>query len=261
MPPDIQVRDLLPDGKRYILPSRDLTMLRVIGLVAMAAGVAIVAFDFVFVAGVGRTFAPDADGPAVLSWIPVLIGLLFIPAGLVPLVIGLYLFAGHAEIEVGGGQLRQIERVGPFRKSWTRPVDCLRRLVIDRVPIEVNGTQVTSGPLGNLAMIRAEFDGSKRLLLAAGYPRDWVAAVAKDIADEVESDVDLADWEPAAIGASPDESQHAAAVTVTDAFERDDEDADLDLNLPKPSASEVEVEEYPTGLTRMPIRANPFRVL
>ena len=246
LPEEIRTRDLLPDGTRYVFPSRNLGAMRIVGVAVMGMGVVMLGFAAFFVYGIVNEFLLDEDAPGWFFMIPVVVGLLVVPVGLIPIVIGAFLFGGHCEIELHRGTLRLIERVGPFRKTWSRPAELLTALVIKKVPIRVNDEPVTSGPLADLAFLQVESDGAKRLMFAAGYPREWVTALAQDLVPRLRSHVEVTESDSPWQQAGAEDADRPSSISITDHF---DTSEPLDEDVKQPEGSQIQVEEYPTGVT------------
>jgi hypothetical protein len=118
--------------------------------------------------------------------------------------------------------------------------------VIKKVPIKVNDEAVTSGPLADLAVLRVEFDGAKRLMLAAGYPREWVTAFAGDLASRLRSQVEVTESDSPWQRAGAEDRDGLSSISVADHF---DTSEFLDDDVAQPEGSPIQVEEYPTGVT------------
>jgi hypothetical protein len=102
---------------------------------------------------------------------------------------GLLRWAGHGEIELRGGVLTGIERLGWLRWSWRRPVAGLIRLdvrdvMIDQGSIRVYASAAAAVEHNTIVPIWASDNGdkAKRSQLAPGYPRGWLLPLANDLA-------------------------------------------------------------------------------
>jgi hypothetical protein len=178
LPPRIEVIKV-PDGVRYRLPRRPLHRefrLLLFVLVILIVGVA----GACFLCGV--VFFSEF----VFFFLLVLLGLLvFLGVILIGLV-------SHAEIELRGDTLWAIERAGFLRRSRWLPVRLLERLVVGHLPrmqdqrsaasslMELHGMARANEP--GLAAILAEYDGGQLMLLAPGYARPWLLALAANLA-------------------------------------------------------------------------------
>src|SRR5947209_8491780 len=121
LPAEVEVIDL-PDGIRYRLPPRDLGPRRFLGLPVIAFGLFGCAFVSFWLWGVILSLPWGGNGFDIVGVVFLLFGFL---VGLGPLsmvAVGLFILAGRSEIELRGGTLRAIERCGPIRWSWKRPL-------------------------------------------------------------------------------------------------------------------------------------------
>jgi len=170
IPAAIAVREVLHGGGvRYELPRRPLGPLRWFGLLPLGFG----AFFSLF-AVVWMTIA--ASGGGVMGWLFALWGLPFFFAGCAPMAIGLFVVMGWCEIELHDGVLRVTERAGPFHWSRRQPVN-----TINRFNVRVADSVTTPSFLGGLAALDADCGKPKPLLIALGYPREWLQALGDDL--------------------------------------------------------------------------------
>jgi len=178
LPDAVEVVDL-PDGVRYRLPRRDLGGLRYLGCFSLGLGLFVTGFAVTWAVGMGGGL-----GGGALHWIGLLVALFAVPfvlAGLAMIGLGLAVVVGRSEVEISGGRLWAIERVGLLRVCWRRPIERVRKLVVG-FGVTENDRPVTSGPLADLAAIKVESEGAGPLLLAVGYRRELVAALAAELA-------------------------------------------------------------------------------
>jgi hypothetical protein len=157
-------------------------------------------------------------------------------AGLWVVRLGLFILAGHSEIEVAHGWLHAIERAGPVRWSRRRRIDDIRRLAVkraadaqDRQPAEVR--HLARLPI-DLSAIAVECEKKSPLLAAAGYPHEWLLALAHDLSRRCEL---------AAL-----ESPNKPRIVVADLG---DEQAQQAEALQKPAGSNITLEEHADGVT------------
>ena len=178
--PTICVEELLPAGRHYLLPRRDLGKARWLALPLAGVG-------FVFSAAV-LFWTIDALGirqkpPDLMNMIFAALGVPGILIGLLPLVMALAMLFGHSEIEVRGGRLRTIERLGPLRWSRIRSQTVVKKLVVETGrPQSEQQRNPAASLMGELAAIRIHWDGSKPWLAAIGYPRELLIPLAHDLA-------------------------------------------------------------------------------
>jgi hypothetical protein len=176
LPPEIRIIESL-EVVQYCLPRRRAPKARLLG----AVGVAVFGLPLVWGVTIWMARSCDGGGAAVL----VVIGLLITSSVLVNV---LFHFMGRAEVELGGGELRAIERVGPFRKLRRLPVVRVSRLVVGHLTSRAGRDNNPSAMLADeprLAAILAEVEGGEPMILAPGYPRAWLLAMTQDLARRV----------------------------------------------------------------------------
>jgi len=180
LPPEIQVTDL-PDGVRYRLPLRQLGWWRLFGLVPLAFGTFFAGFAIFWMLGASGLL----EGGEI-SWPRMLFGLFavpFIAGGLSIIGVGLFILAGHSEVELTRKTLRAIEATGPIRWSRKRSVEKLRRFVVGSARAMGKDHHPTPEFLSEFAGIKAELEKTDQwLLLAPGYPRALLLPLANEMA-------------------------------------------------------------------------------
>ncbi len=170
LPAAIVVRELLHGGGvRYELPQRPLGPLRFIGLVPLGFGACFSLF------AVGWMMAA-ASGGDLFDIAFALFGLPFFLAGLAPMAIGLFTLFGRCEIELRDGILRTTERAGPIRWSRCQPADAIKRF-----DLHVADPATAVNIYSNLARIQSDCGKPMPVLLALGYPRDWLQTIGDDL--------------------------------------------------------------------------------
>ncbi len=171
LPAAITVREVLHGGGvRYALPRRPLGLLRFVGLLPLGFGASISWF------AVGWMMAATHGG-GLFGWLFALWGLPFFLAGFPPMAIGLVVLIGRCEIELRDGVLRMTEWVGPFHWSRRQPVNAIKRF-----NIRATDSANTPGFIGDLAALDADCGKPRPLLLALGYPHEWLRALGDDLA-------------------------------------------------------------------------------
>jgi hypothetical protein len=115
--------------------------------------------------------------------------LLLFRIGLYVSPVGLFVLAGHSEIELRGTTLCALECCGPLHWRWERATADLRRFFVSEGLEALNlFGKVSVGPLGTLCVITPEWKAvvggpnAKPMWLAPGYPRSWLLALAEDLA-------------------------------------------------------------------------------
>ncbi len=227
LPPEIRIIDSL-EVVRYFFPRRRAPQTRLLGAIggafiglALAWGVTI---------WMTRSFG-GGDSAAIL----VVIGLLLTSSVLVNV---LFLFMGHADVEVGGGELRAIECFGPFRRCRRLPVIRVSRLVVGQLPPRAGGYDNAWVKLANepgLTAILAEVDGGKPLVLAPAYPFAWLLALTQDLARRVKDSAPDPLFDPPA----PKTEVVDTAVEASCFYERPH----------RPAGSDIVVEHHPDEIT------------
>jgi hypothetical protein len=231
LPPEIEVEQFSADGIRYTFPRRQFTGLRALAVTAIIFGLGMFAFmvfwECGFAGGLQQMFGP----------VGLLSGVFAIPGFLVALSVigvGLALLCGHTEIEVVDGMIRSIERAGRFRWTRSRPAGDIRRLVVSSGKSETEPSPVRAGGKGpDTFVLKAELAGGKNFWVSLGYPREWLLALARQLA----VDCPMARDE---VGAP------AAAIEVVDAPASDPGEVD---RREQPNGSKIIYEPLPSGLT------------
>lgn len=173
LPTEITVRER-PDGQLlYVFPQRELGVWRWVGLVPILFGLCFAGFAVSWVA-----VAVGIGGLAFAAF-----GLPFVVAGLGSVGVGLFILAGHSEVELNGAVLRAIERAGPMRYARKRTTSQIKRLVVsERAGQETHSDSARQGLFQDLAAIVVDCGKDKRMLLAPGYPRRWLLPLAQELA-------------------------------------------------------------------------------
>ncbi len=111
----------------------------------------------------------------------------FILGGLTPLGIGCLMMFGRCRVEWRDKRLTVIDRAGPifWRRRLSKGKSYLRKLSVKIGETKVNNQVVTTGPLAGMGTLMAEFDQGKPRMVAVGYPKDWLYALAEDLSARV----------------------------------------------------------------------------
>lgn len=232
LPPDVQVTE---EGSsiHWRFPRRQL------GGSAFAFGGAFVVFGLLF-SGLPLSMVlgllGGADAPFWFLLPFLLIAGLFTVIGLVPVAIGLLVLAGHSEVAVTPGRVSAGDGVGRWLWWRHRSTDKVRRIVVDRSGVKVNGKQVTEGPLANLAGLKLECEGEPEMFLALAYPADWLLPLAEELSRRC------------GVAAEPTASATSTAPPV-EVVERSPDPDGFVERREKPTKSQVVVEEHPDGVT------------
>ncbi len=209
----------------YWLPVRPLGKIRWLGLF-------LVGFSVVWLSGVGNPFLSEIrqfskSGPSGFELFMMVFLLAFVAVGCFPAGFGLLLMFGRCRVMWRDGRLKVSDSVGPF--GWPRrmPRAAIRKFEV-KVGISSNGQQATAGPLAALAMLMVEFEKGKPRIVAVGYPREWLEAIATDLSARAGS------------------SQSAPPqIEVTDARENPPQFQDV---LEKPAESKVVIQRQSASI-------------
>src|SRR5208282_3368160 len=107
--------------------------------------------------------------------------LLFVLAGCMPAGVGLAILFGRCRVRWHEGHLTATELVGPF--GWPRrmPRSPIRKFVVAAgSAATAEGQAMSMGP-GRAAVLLAHFETGRPRVVAAGYPREWLEAMAQDL--------------------------------------------------------------------------------
>lgn len=239
LPSEIETEALFPAGTRYRLPRRRMGM---IALLPFLGGIATFAFMVFwtrgFVGGLVGLF-----GPAVM-----LAGLVAAPgffAACCAIAIGLAMVAGRSEIEVSAGELRLIERLGPFRYRWKANTADLVRLTITKGPTSDETTSPNAAAFLNLGAIRVERTIGKPLWAAMAYPFAILRPLADTLAVECATETHSFD--------NRDAPPAVKVIAVVEEQPEPDDALAPGLRCPhmptQPAGSKVALEAVPEGVT------------
>jgi hypothetical protein len=187
LPPEVHVETLPGGGWLVRLPRRDLSAAPWLPAILFVVGIGITAFMVFWTSGFAGGFQ-RVFGPWGLA-----AGLVALPGFLGAITlwgIAAALQFGRAEIRVSDGRLFSCERVGPFR--WQRSVDAqdVRRLLVSDATVkDAAGNQTKTPLLTNFAAVFAERTNGKPFWLTVGYPRQWLLAIADQLAAELHTEV------------------------------------------------------------------------
>jgi len=225
LPKAIRIQSIR-DDVTYELPVRPLGRVRWLALFPIGIGLPFMLFP----AAALIHFLGEATGGA-MNWLFAVFMAPFICAGFVPLALGLFLVGGRCRVEWREKQLSTLEHFGLLRWRRRLPKAPIRKLTVGVGKAEVNNKAVTTGPLASLAALTAEFARGKPRLVAIGYPRDWLQALAEHLSARVTAGT---------YGAT------APAVEVVTANES--ERAKDEAFVAKPPGSPVQLEPVDDGL-------------
>ena len=216
------------DDVSYTLPARPLGKLRWLALFLVAFGVV---FASIPATGLFRSLKSIPAGKASAGDFGFAVFLVpFVVTGLVPLGLGLLVLFGRCRVEWHQKRLSVLDYVGPVR--WRRRLQKSRilKLTVSSGGAKINGQPVTTGPLAELGALAAEFEEGRPRLVAIGYPRDWLEALAEDLSARVHA------------------TASTIAAPVVEAVNLDQSRPEPVEVVPKPADSRVRVEPRPDGV-------------
>lgn len=175
--PEIRV-ETAGNEATYWLPARPLGKVRWLGLI-------LVGFSAFWLSEVGHMLADvlrdlsKSKQPEFLYFIIAFL-LVFVLVGCVPAFYGLLFMFGRCRVIWRNGRLVVSDSVGPV--GWRRrmPRAAIRKFEV-KSGASSNGRPITTGPLAKLAMLVAEFERGRPRIMAMGYPREWLEAIATDL--------------------------------------------------------------------------------
>jgi hypothetical protein len=177
------------DGVRYRLPAPRLGFMRLAGLAPLLFGLVpigmAVAMGGLIVTQVLKHGHPFGIAFCACGGLMLLPFLIF---GLIFVFMGLWLLAGHNEIELTDTRLRAVMRVGWLRWSRRRPRDRVRQFTVVRD--QRLTSRVTFLPPHAFTVLQAECLGSKPLRLAVGFAPAWLRALASDLGRRLQVETD-----------------------------------------------------------------------
>jgi hypothetical protein len=186
-------------GICYRFPPRSLGTWGWIGVAGMALGLAACGLPLVCICMLIRSLVPELSAESGWFWLLATIATLVLaPLGLKLALLGLFIRAGHSEIELRRHTLAARECWGPLRWVWRRDTKDLRRFLVSESLGPLHGTHIRDvvaavlnvllGRHSGLGVIipewKAAVGGSRvpPLWLAPGYPRSRLRIVADDLA-------------------------------------------------------------------------------
>ena len=175
----------IPGGVRYVLPRRP----SIGGMMFIPLGLGAV---FAIVGSLVVTFTvvhplPSAEGDLL---IPKIMGFVFAGVGLILLPVGIFTGLGHIEIDLAGDHFRIISRAGFLRWTRSRPSQGLRIITAVHTPGTENDRPMT-GVGGEMAMLRATWEGGSTVTVASAYPISWLSGIANDLSKRLGAAVEV----------------------------------------------------------------------
>jgi hypothetical protein len=234
------VKELLT-GVRYQLPPRRLGPYRFVGLALLIFGMMLCSAPILPTWKVVQAMRDQDQAEQGLLWLGAwMVCALLCSAGLYVSPVGLFMLAGHSEIELRGRTLYAIECCGPVCWTWERSTAGLRRFFVSDLESWTFFGNLAIGPLGKRCVITPEWqvvvgDPSARpMWLAPGYPRPWLVALAEDLARR------CAPADPAAV---------PPARPTVPVLEKTPDFSDYEELTEQPAGSRITVERSAEGLS------------
>jgi hypothetical protein len=171
------------DEVTYRLPVRPLGLFRLFGLLPMG-------FSVLWFSGLGHMLAMPIRAllnhhQQSFDYFQLAFLLPFVLAGCVPVGLGLGILFGRCRVRWRDGHLTVTELVGPF--GWPRrlPRSPVRKFVVAAGPATgAEGQAAPAGPI-RAGVLLAQFETGRPRVVAAGYPREWLEAMAQDLSRRV----------------------------------------------------------------------------
>jgi hypothetical protein len=232
LPAEIGVAEF-PGGVRYRLPPHDFGAFRWVGLLLMAFGLAPIGMAAAFLGFVLKVAgANQAAFFGLLCASPML--LLFLVIGCALAFFGVWILLGRSDIELSPKKVRAILRVGPLFLSRRCPRASVRQFTVVRPGASSRPSSTGASAIAWLRL-QAECTGRKPLLLAAGYPRELLLALAADLSRR------------ASLAAEPfADAPPAEPILVAE----ETDDPALVVERPRqPAESTAVLESFPDGVT------------
>ncbi len=190
LPRDIRI-ERTTHGTRYILPRRDLAMLRPAGIGLLVFGAFVTAFMVFWMSGPIRGAFRDKDAIGIVELVFGLLGLPGLAVGIILLGAGLAVLTNrlHAEVIVERGVLKATEYIGPFRWTRTRVRRDIDRFVIAQGTRRTAGEEAPPAPwTEELLALTTEGATGKPFIVVPGYPRATVEAMGVALSDALQAD-------------------------------------------------------------------------
>lgn len=166
--------------------------------------------------------------PSRLETVSLMFMLMFVFAGLLPILFGLLILFGRCRLSWQDGQLRVTEMLGPLRFTRRLPRKPIRALEVGAA--QSDNTRTSAREFPRFSALAAVFEDGSRKLVALGYPKDWLLGLAHELSGY--------------IGASA-ASVRGKAVEVIDQYLTE---ATADDLVVQPTNSSVELKQFATGL-------------
>ncbi len=187
--------EMLANGTRFILPTRQGRVMRIGGGCMMASSVFFIGFAVFWIIvslGFGSGAGNRPAGFTIFTYVFAAAGLLPLLTGLGIFIAGLGMLAGwsRCEVEITSDQLRVVERVGPLRKTFKRKASDIHKLAIELSRRSRGREPVGPASFGPQYAIIASGEAGRPLLIGAAYPLDLLRELTGSLREELDLDED-----------------------------------------------------------------------
>ncbi len=254
LPPEIKVIPI-PTGERYELPQRHVGCLRVAAWPIIIFSVFNAVFG-IYISLIGSgLFTTSENGSSSTGPLVVLFGIVWFLIMLLPVLLGCFMIGGHNTIEVHNEWLIAAHHSGPLR-LW-------RKMLINNI----RTFQIKTGNPGNklsgihpmIGTLKADLVGGQRRIIAWGYHRDTLQALAQHLTERFQLHVDITLLDPRH-ASIPIEEQSSDPESLIEGLgkltHKKIKPLDVpnipqgpDVNAPKPTYTDVRLELHKNGLT------------
>lgn len=180
------------DGVQYVLPAVPFAPLRLIGLLPLALAAPFIKFGAGAVAG----FLPQALAGHVGAIFGVAFGTAFLIAGGAPALLGLYLLFGTISIRLRPGRIDRAYRIGPVGRRRSFAIDEVAAVRVNTGEPDASRGRflATLTEQATLSLVYEPDDEDEsaastlheETVMAMLFPRDWLEAIARDLAPRIE---------------------------------------------------------------------------
>ena len=166
-----------PERTTFTLPVRPLGRLRFLGLVVMAVGLA---FAIGPITMFWPVLSPFVHGHSRgFEWLLLVPLALFLVFAQMPMGMGLFMLVGQCRIAVGRDRIVAAEFAGPI--FWRRKVRVKQILRLEVGGPPTAGASPLPAAFIRVGSLTAVLQSGKRVVLALGYPPEWIHALAQEV--------------------------------------------------------------------------------
>lgn len=188
LPVEIVVTEGITAGTQYDFPARRLGRWRWLGLVPVGFGIGMMGFvafwTVGFVGGLRQVLGE-------WGWLAGLFAIPFIIGALSVIALGLAVLVGRSQLRVTDRHLIAVEKLGWL--GWRRRI---QRTAVARLKVFAGFSGTVNGEprefIGSqqFSVLVAELHNGKSQILVPGYPRDWLLALANQLASQLAIDAE-----------------------------------------------------------------------